>query len=120
MRALAGSHPGFRPVHARGIVCSGTFRGAPIARSASRATHLQGQPISTVIRFSNVSGDPNAIDGIDSPRAMATKLQLPDGKSADILALTVEGFLARTPEEFLELCARKNLPALQGTRTTLS
>jgi hypothetical protein len=24
MRALAGSHPGFRPVHAKGIVCSGT------------------------------------------------------------------------------------------------
>ena len=28
MRALAlpGSYPGFRPVHAKGIVCSGTFR----------------------------------------------------------------------------------------------
>ena len=25
MRALAGSHPEFRPVHAKGIVCSGTF-----------------------------------------------------------------------------------------------
>ena len=25
MRALAGSHPGFRPVHAKGIVCAGTF-----------------------------------------------------------------------------------------------
>jgi hypothetical protein len=26
MQALAGPHPGFRPVHAKGIVCSGTFR----------------------------------------------------------------------------------------------
>jgi hypothetical protein len=26
MRALPGSYPGFRPVHAKGIVCSGTFR----------------------------------------------------------------------------------------------
>ena len=29
MRALAGAHPGFRPAHAKGIICSGTFRGAP-------------------------------------------------------------------------------------------
>ena len=43
MRALAGSHPGFRPVHAKGSVCSGTFRGAPEARGVSRAPHLQGQ-----------------------------------------------------------------------------
>jgi hypothetical protein len=42
MRALAGSHPGFRPAHAKGIVCSGTFRGAPEARRVSRAPHLQG------------------------------------------------------------------------------
>jgi hypothetical protein len=33
MRALAGLHPGFRPVHAKGVVCSGTFRGARGARS---------------------------------------------------------------------------------------
>ena len=33
MRALAGSHPGFRPVHAKGIVCFGTFRAAPDARA---------------------------------------------------------------------------------------
>jgi hypothetical protein len=26
MRTLAGPHPGFRPVHAKGLVCSGTFR----------------------------------------------------------------------------------------------
>jgi hypothetical protein len=32
MRALGGPHPGFRPVHAKGVVCSGTFRRAPQAR----------------------------------------------------------------------------------------
>jgi catalase len=47
MRALAGSHPGFRPVHAKGIVCSGTFRGAPQARGVSRAPHLQGPGVRT-------------------------------------------------------------------------
>jgi hypothetical protein len=37
MRALAGSHPGFRPAHAKGIVCSGAFSASPEARRASRA-----------------------------------------------------------------------------------
>ena len=33
---------------------------------------------------------------------MAVKFQLPDGKNADIVALSIEGFPARTPEDFLE------------------
>src|SRR5262245_36755976 len=53
MRALAGAHPGFRPVHAKGIVCAGTFRGTREARGISRALHLQGQAIPTIVRFSN-------------------------------------------------------------------
>src|SRR5712675_2875849 len=101
MRALAGSHPGFRPVHAKGIVCSGTFRGAPEARGVSRALHLQGQAVPTVMRFSNASGNPDVHDGIPNARALAVKFQLPDDKNADILALHIEGFPARTPDEFL-------------------
>ena len=101
MRALAGPHPGFRPVHAKGIVCSGTFRAAPTARGVSRAPHLQGQAAQTVLRFSNSNGDPNIHDGIPSARAIAVKFELPDGKKADILGLHIEGFLVRTPAEFL-------------------
>jgi catalase len=101
MRALAGPHPGFRPVHAKGIVCTGTFRASAQARSMSRALHLQGQTVPTVIRFSNASGDPDVHDGVANARALAVKFQLPDGKNADILALSIEGFIARTPEDFL-------------------
>lgn len=101
MRALAGPHPGFRPVHAKGIVCTGTFRGSAQARGMSRALHLQGQMVPTVIRFSNSSGDPDVHDGVANARAMAVKFQLPDRKNADILALSIEGFPARTPEDFL-------------------
>src|SRR5271167_308952 len=109
MRALAGSHPGFRPVHAKGIVCSGTFRGAPDAARVTRAPHLQGQTVSTIMRFSNASGDPNVHDGLPNPRALAVKFQLPEGKHADILALSIEGFAVRTPEEFLAFL-RAQLP----------
>ena len=101
LRALAGSHPGFRAAHAKGIVCSGTFHASPDARSVSRASHLQGAPVSTVVRFSNSSGNPDVHDGVPSVRAMSVKFQLPDGKAADILANSVEGFPVRTPEEFL-------------------
>src|ERR1700720_3972327 len=109
MRTLAGPHPGFRPVHAKGIVCSGTFRASAGARAVSRASHLQGQPVATVLRFSNSSGNPEVHDGIPSARALAVKFQLPDGKNADILALHIEGFPARTPEAFLAFL-RAQLP----------
>ena len=78
MRALAGSHPGFRPVHAKGIVCSGTFRGALHARDVSRAAHLQGQAVPTVIRFANANGNPDVHDGFANVRSLAVKFQLPD------------------------------------------
>lgn len=109
MRALAGTHPGFRPVHAKGIVCTGTFRGAPDARRVTRAAHLQGQTVPTVMRFSNASGDPDIHDGLANARALAVKFQLPEGKKPDVLGLSIEGFLVRTPEEFLEFL-RAQLP----------
>jgi catalase len=109
MRALAGSHPGFRPVHAKGIVCSGTFRGAPQARDVSRAGHLQGQAVPTVIRFANANGNPDVHDGLANVRSLAVKFQLPDDKNADILANSVESFPVRTPEEFLAFL-RAQLP----------
>ena len=109
MRALAGPHPGFRPAHAKGIVCTGTFRPSPDARRVTRAPHLQGDPVPTVVRFSNGSGNPEVHDGQPGVRALAVKFQLRDGKAADILANSIEGFPARTPEEFLEFL-RAQLP----------
>src|SRR5213593_3093011 len=109
MRTLAGPHPGFRPVHAKGIVCSGTFRPSPEARRVSRAVHLQGAAVPAVIRFANASGDPEVHDGLPGVRSLAVKFQLPDGKSADVLANSVEGFVAKTPGELLEFL-RAQLP----------
>ena len=109
MRALAGSHPGFRPVHAKGIVCSGTFRAASEARALCRALHFQGQSVLTIIRFANASGNPEVHDGLANTRSMAVKFQLADGKNADILANSIEGFPVRTPEDLLAFL-RAQLP----------
>jgi catalase len=109
MRALAGAHPGFRPVHAKGIVCSGTFRGASDASRVTRAVHLQGQAIPAIVRFANANGNPEVHDGLANVRSMAVKFQLSDGKNADVLANSIEGFPVRTPEDFLAFL-RAQLP----------
>ena len=109
MRMLAGPHPGFRPVHAKGLVCSGAFRASADAPRLTRAPHFTGQSVPTIVRFANANGNPDVHDGLPSVRSMAVKFQLSDGKSADILANSVEGFVARTPEEFLEFL-RAQLP----------
>ena len=110
MRTLAGPHPGFRPVHAKGLVCSGTFRASAEAPRVTRAPHFAGQSVPTLVRFANSSGDPDVHDGVPNGRSMAVKFQLADGKSADILANSVEGFIARTPEELRLEFLRAQLP----------
>ena len=102
MRTLAGPHPGFRPVHAKGLVCSGTFHASADAPRVTRAPHFTGQPVPTIVRFANANGKPDVHDGVPNVRSMAVKFQLSNGKSADILVNSVEGFIARTPEELLE------------------
>jgi catalase len=109
MRKLAGPHPGHRPVHAKGLVCSGTFRASAEASRVTRAPHFAGQSIPTTIRFANSNGNPEVHDGAPNVRSMAVKFHLSDGKNADILANSIEGFVARTPEELLEFL-RAQLP----------
>jgi len=109
MRALAGPHAGFRPVHAKGLVCSGAFRASADASRVSRAPHFTGQSVATTVRFANANGNPDVHDGVPNVRSIAVKFQLSDGKSADILANSIEGFIARTPEELLEFL-RAQLP----------
>src|SRR5262245_15618736 len=109
MRTLAGPHPGFRPVHAKGLVCSGTFRGSADGPRMSRAPHFAGQAVPVTVRFANANGNPEVHDGVSNVRSISVKFQLPGGKIADILANSVEGFVARKPEELLEFL-RAQLP----------
>jgi catalase len=102
MRALAGAHPGFRPAHAKGIVGAGTFHPSPDARRVTKAAHLQGGDTPVIVRFANASGNPQVPDGLPGVRSLSVKFPLAGGKAADILGNSIEGFPARTPEEFLE------------------
>jgi catalase len=108
-QAIVGRHPGFRRFHAKGIVGAGTFVAGPEAKRISKAAHLQGQPIPVTLRFSNGGGDPTVHDGVPDVRALAVKFLLPDGKKTDLLAITIEAFLARTAEDLLAFL-KANLP----------
>jgi catalase len=105
-----GPHPGFRVVHAKGTVCTGTFTPTREAASLSRAAHLRGDPVEATIRFSNASGDPRTSDANPiAGRGMAVKFHLPDGETTDIVSVPMVVFLVRTPEDFLAL-TRARIP----------
>src|SRR5258707_15690311 len=55
---LSGSHPGYRPAHAKGILLKGTFTPAREATSLTRAPHIQRASTPVVVRFSDGSGLP--------------------------------------------------------------
>ncbi len=103
LNALFGSHPGYRAVHPKGVVCQGRFAPSAAAASLSCAAHFQA-PVPVTVRFSDFAGvptipdtDPNA-----SPRGLALRFHLPGGVDTDIVAHSVNAFPAATAEEFLE------------------
>lgn len=98
-----GRHPGYRALHAKGILLKGIFTASPEAASLCRAAHLQGEPVPATVRFSNGSGDPHSADYVPDVRGLAVKLYLPDGSRTDIVAQTAPRFPVRTPEGFLEM-----------------
>jgi catalase len=103
LHALFGVHPGYRAIHAKGIICEGAFSPAATAASVSRAPHLQGASVPITVRFSDFAGIPTVPDGnpLASPRGMAIKFHLPSGIDTDIVAQSYDGFPVRTAEEFL-------------------
>jgi catalase len=102
---LNGVHPGFRPVHSKGVFLAGTFTPAAAARSLTRAPHIQNASTAVTVRFSDGAGFPNVADNDPNnagPRGLAVRFHLGQHIHTDIIGHSVDGFTARTPEEFLE------------------
>ncbi|MDP3608985.1 MAG: catalase family peroxidase [Methylophilus sp.] len=100
-----GPHAGFRSNHAKGIVTTGLFTPAASAASVSKAAHLQTATTPVIVRFSNATGVPNIPDanGNAFPKGIAIRFQLPDSEITDMVCISVNGFPAATPEDFLGL-----------------
>jgi catalase len=108
---INGRHDGTRAVHAKGVVCAGTFTPTAEAAALTRAAHMQGGPVRATVRFSNGGGDPGAPDRAKDGRGLAAKLYLEDGSRTDLVAITLPCFFVRNADDFLEFTrARKPDP----------
>jgi catalase len=100
-----GVHPGFRPVHARGVMCAGTFTPAPEAANLTRAPHAARPSTPVTVRFSLTSGMPAVADNDpqgSGPQGVAVRFHLADHVHTDIVGHSHNGFPVRNGEEFLE------------------
>jgi catalase len=99
-----GVHPGFRPVHAKGVMCSGSFQPSPDAAKLTRAPHALRHSTTITVRFSLAAGVPTVADNDPagaSPQGVAVRFHLADHVHTDIVAHSHNGFPVRTGEEFL-------------------
>ncbi len=104
--AQFGLHPGFRPAHAKGLMCSGMFRPSPEAAKLTRAPHASRPSSAVTVRYSNGTGLPTIPDNDPArsgPRGIAIRFHLGEHAHTDIIAHSIDGFPVRTGEEFLEL-----------------
>lgn len=103
--ALFGLHAGFRPAHAKGIMCSGMFTPTPDAATLTRAPHARRSSTPVTVRFSNSTGLPNLPDNDPHavPHGIAIRFHLGDHIHTDIIGHSADGFPVRTGEDFLEL-----------------
>jgi hypothetical protein len=105
MVQVPGVKPDYRVVHAKGIVCQGTFTPSKDAATLSRAAHFQDVSVPVTVRLSDGNPDPIIPDNTPNagPRGMSIRFKLPNGDETDIIALSVNGFAVSTGEEFLAL-----------------
>jgi catalase len=104
MDALSGLHPGFRPAHAKGLMCAGKFTPSPEAAQLTRAPHATNPSTPVTVRYSNSTGLPNIPDNDPArsgPRGMAIRFHLDEHIHTDIVAHSTDGFPVHTGEEFL-------------------
>jgi catalase len=102
---LSGLHPGFRPVHAKGILLSGVFTSSTGVDALTKAPHVSRPSIRVAVRFSDFAGVPTVPDYDSegaSPRGVAIRFYLEDHIHTDIIAHSVDGFPTRTAEEFVQ------------------
>src|SRR5438445_7455017 len=102
---LSGLHPGFRPAHAKGLMCAGTFRPSPEAAKLTRAPHASKPSTPVTVRYSDSTGVPTVPDNDpqkSGPRGIAVRFHLADHVHTDIVAHSTNGFPVRTGGEFLQ------------------
>lgn len=105
--ALMREHPsgqaGQRFVHAKGIVCEGTFQPSADAAMISRASHFQSGSVPVVVRFSNGAPEVSIADNSPNAGPQGMSIRFMTGRGTDIVAMSHNGFVVANGEEFLAL-----------------
>ena len=99
-----GVHAGFRPAHAKGAMCAGTFTPSPDARTLTRAPHASAPSTPVTVRFSDSPGVPTIPDNDPArsgPRGIAVRFHLGEHAHTDVIAHSANGFPVRTGEDFV-------------------
>jgi catalase len=101
---LQGVHPGFRPAHAKGLMCTGTFVPSPEASKLTHALHATKSSTPVTVRYSDSTGIPNIPDNDprSAPKGIAIRFHLDEHLHTDIIGHSFDGFPVRTGEQFLE------------------
>src|SRR5580692_11412191 len=92
---LQGVHPGFRPAHAKGLMCEGVFTPSVEAAGLTRAPHVSRSSTPVTVRYSNSTGIPDIPDNDpahSSPRGIAIRFHLDQHAHTDIIAHSYDGF----------------------------
>lgn len=100
-----GVHAGFRPAHAKGLFCIGSFSPSPEAAGLTRAPHANRPATPVTVRYSDSTGVPTIPDNDPArsgPRGIAVRFHLADHVHTDIVAHSTNGFAVHTGEEFLQ------------------
>src|SRR6266436_10217675 len=97
-----GVHAGFRPAHAKGLMCAGTFTPSREAAELTRAPHAARPSTAVTVRYSDSTGLPTIADNDPAksgPRGIAVRFHLADHVHTDIVAHSANGFPVRTRSE---------------------
>ncbi len=105
LNAVFGKHAGKRSAHPKGICVTGSFTPSAEAASYSKAPHFAAKaPVPVLGRFSLAGGNPEAPDnGKEPARGLALKFDLGDAGETDMVMINAPVFVAKSPEQFLEL-----------------
>src|SRR2546421_177520 len=81
-----GLHPGFRPAHTKGLMCTGAFSPSPEAARLTRAPHASRPSTPVTVRFSDSTGLPTVPDNDPArsgPRGFAVRFHLGEHDHTD-------------------------------------
>jgi catalase len=98
--------------HTKSVSARGLFLGSSVAAAYSRSALFSGEALEVVARFSLAGGDPDASDAERSPRGLALKFLLPNGRIHHITMINTPMFVAAVPQTL-----RDEVAALATDRT---